>query len=49
MHMKNLFQSSLLRKIFSLENLLAVLLALVLIAIYITTAENAPLWVYQGF
>jgi hypothetical protein len=38
-----------LRKVFSRENLLALLIALLLIAIYIATAADAPLWVYQGF
>jgi|GEM_PF-1372173 hypothetical protein len=35
--------------IFSRENLLALIIALLLIAIYLTTAADAPLWVYQGF
>jgi len=35
--------------IFSRENLLALVIALLLIAIYITTAADAPRWVYQGF
>jgi len=39
----------LLTKIISWENLLAFLLALALIAIYITTAADAPIWLYQGF
>ncbi len=36
-------------KIFSRENLLAILLCLFLIAIIIVTADKAPLWIYQGF
>jgi hypothetical protein len=38
-----------LRKIFSRENLYALLLCLILIAILIFTAGQAPLWIYQGF
>ena len=34
---------------FSRENVLAVILALVLIAIYIMTASDSPIWIYQGF
>jgi hypothetical protein len=36
-------------KIFSRENLLALIIALILIAVYITTAGDAPIWLYQGF
>lgn len=38
-----------LARVFSRENILALLLALILILIYITTAGDAPLWLYQGF
>ena len=38
-----------LRSLFSSENLWAVLLCLILIALVILTADSAPLWVYQGF
>jgi hypothetical protein len=38
-----------LRRIFSQENLLAVLICLALIAIIIMTADQAPQWIYQGF
>ena len=38
-----------LRKLFSKENLYALLLCLILIAIIILTADKAPLWIYQGF
>jgi hypothetical protein len=38
-----------LRKIFSRENLVAVLLCLIIIAILILTADQAPQWIYQGF
>ena len=37
------------RKLFSRENLWAVILCLILIALVIFTASEAPLWVYQGF
>lgn len=38
-----------LRRLFSRENLLALLLCLILIALVIFTADTAPLWIYQGF
>jgi hypothetical protein len=38
-----------LSKLFSRENLYAILLCLILIAIIILTADKAPLWIYQGF
>ena len=38
-----------LRKVFSRENLYALLLCLVLILIIILTASQAPQWIYQGF
>ena len=38
-----------LSRLFSWENLLALIIALILIAIYITTAADAPIWLYQGF
>lgn len=31
------------------ENLLAILLCLILIAIVIFTADSSPTWIYQGF
>jgi hypothetical protein len=37
------------RKLFSRENILAVILCLMAIAILIMTADQAPLWIYQGF
>jgi hypothetical protein len=37
------------RRIFSRENLYALLLCLILIAILILTADQAPQWIYQGF
>ena len=39
----------LLRSIFSRENLYALLLCLILIAIIILSADLAPQWIYQGF
>ncbi len=38
-----------LRRLFSRENLYALLLCLILIAIVILTADQAPQWIYQGF
>jgi hypothetical protein len=38
-----------LRRVFSPENLLALALCLILIALVIFTADSAPLWIYQGF
>lgn len=43
------FLKLLIQRIFSPENLYAVLLCLVLIAILIATADQAPQWIYQGF
>ena len=40
---------TLLRRLFSRENLCALLLCLILIAILILTADQAPQWIYQGF
>lgn len=40
---------NLLRKLFSRENLLALLLCLILIALTIFTADTSPTWIYQGF
>ncbi len=39
----------LLRKIFSRENWLALLLCLILIALTIFSADATPTWIYQGF
>ena len=35
--------------IFSRENVLAILLCLILIALVIFTADTSPTWIYQGF
>jgi hypothetical protein len=37
------------RRLLSRENLYAVLLCLLLIAVTIVTAGQAPQWIYQGF
>jgi len=42
--MKKLVQT-----LFSPENLLAILLCLILIALVIFTADTSPTWIYQGF
>jgi hypothetical protein len=39
----------LLQKIFSYENVLALLLCLILIALTIAAADTSPTWIYQGF
>lgn len=36
-------------KLFSRENILAFILCLVVLAIIIMTADQSPLWIYQGF
>ncbi|HUI88178.1 MAG TPA: hypothetical protein VLX61_05590 [Anaerolineales bacterium] len=35
--------------VFTRENLLALMLALILIALVIFTADTSPTWIYQGF
>jgi hypothetical protein len=37
------------KSIFSRENLWALVLALILVALVILTASSAPTWIYQGF
>lgn len=37
------------RRIFSRENLYALLLCLLLIALIVLTTSQAPQWIYQGF
>lgn len=39
----------LLRRIFSRENMLALMLALIVIALIVFTADVTPEWIYQGF
>ena len=36
-------------KLFSQENLWALLLVLILVAVLIATTDSAPIWIYQGF
>jgi len=38
-----------LRRLFSRENVWALVLVLVVIALIILSADSAPLWIYQGF
>lgn len=35
--------------VFSRENMLALLLALLLVALVIFTVDTSPTWIYQGF
>lgn len=35
--------------VFNRENLLALILALILIALLIFAADTSPTWIYQGF
>lgn len=37
------------RSLFNAENLLALLICLVIIAMVIFTADASPPWIYQGF
>jgi hypothetical protein len=37
------------RRLFSRENLYALLLALALVLLVILTSDSSPLWIYQGF
>jgi hypothetical protein len=41
--------NSILRLLFSRENVYAVILCLMLLTIIILTADKAPQWIYQGF
>jgi hypothetical protein len=41
--------SKLARRLFTRENLYALLLCLALILLIILTADQAPQWIYQGF
>ncbi len=40
---------ALLKRLFSRENLLALALCLMLIALLVSSADSAPQWIYQGF
>ena len=40
---------TLLRRIVTRENLIALAICLILIALVIATADSAPQWIYQGF
>ncbi len=42
--MKRIFDT-----LFSRENMLALLLCLILVALTIFTADTSPTWIYQGF
>jgi hypothetical protein len=42
-------QPAWLHRLFSRENLIALALCLILIALLIATADSAPQWIYQGF
>ncbi len=35
--------------VFTRENLLALVLALILVALVVFTADTSPTWIYQGF
>jgi hypothetical protein len=37
------------RWLFNRENLWALVLCLIVIAVLVMTADSAPLWIYQGF
>jgi hypothetical protein len=37
------------QRIFTRENLIALAICLILIALVIATADGAPQWIYQGF
>jgi hypothetical protein len=47
--MRQLFGRGSIRRLFSRENVWALVLVLVVIALIILTADSAPLWIYQGF
>jgi hypothetical protein len=40
---------SLLKKLFSRENLFALLLCVIVLLVIILTADTSPQWIYQGF
>ena len=39
----------LLHKLFSRENLFALLLCVIILLVIIVTADSSPQWIYQGF
>jgi hypothetical protein len=41
--------TTLLKRIFSRENLFALLLCLIILGVIIVTADASPQWIYQGF
>jgi hypothetical protein len=41
--------ASVLKKIFSRENMFALLLCLIVVMVIIVTADSSPQWIYQGF
>jgi len=45
--MSNLLNA--LKRIFTRENIFALILCFILIAVVIMTADTAPQWIYQGF
>jgi len=38
-----------LRRLLRRENVIALILCLIVIAVIVMTADQAPLWIYQGF
>ena len=47
--MDNQMWNKLLAAIFNRENLFALMLALILVALVIFTVDTSPTWIYQGF
>lgn len=41
--------TTLLKRIFSRENVFALLLCIIIIMLIIVTADSSPRWIYQGF
>ena len=41
--------TALIRKLFTRENVFALVFCLILILVVIVTADTAPQWIYQGF
>ncbi len=41
--------TALLKRIFSRENVFALLLCVIIIMLIIVTADSSPRWIYQGF